>query len=81
MTEWRDEEKIKPPAFFTVWVMNGERKMKGYWDPITGWLQATENVWDSIKMKSVKKWMEIPGFTIKQQLDEYKNYVKKRDDF
>lgn len=62
------EEPLKPPPFLTVWVMNGKKKCKAWWDPSNqNWYLERRDIWDAPELHAVKCWAEIPELNFKMQ--------------
>jgi len=71
MSSWISVEEKKPPSFFTVWVMNGKRKRRAYWDGANKrWYQNKINVWSEDLYHKVTHWAIIQDNTFEDQIIE-----------
>ena len=68
LEEWKKIWHLFPPSFFNVWVMNGKRKCKAYFNaPTRHWNLSTKNVWADPEIYQVKCWREIEDETFEMQ--------------
>ena len=69
--EWKKIRHLFPPSFYDVWVMNGKKKCKGYFDsPNQRWLcPSRAHDWNDIELHQVRSWKEIEDKTLKMQSD------------
>lgn len=82
LTEWRKVRDHFPPSFYDVFVMNGKRKQRAYFDAgCQRWVDSSDHIDKHFnnerELKRVSKWMEIPEYTLEIQKNEYKNKTTK----
>ena len=72
--KWKNVRRFLPRSFFNVWVMNGKRKCKAWFDaPNNIWYLDEKDMFNSTELHKVIKWAEIEGCSIEKQqkdLDE-----------